>query len=119
MSDEDDDDDFLSSPPLRDDKVYQPPTEITLVVKDGTLYFPKTVVSGLGYKGPILLHRYPDGDCDTVSWPNPNLKHLRSELFDAVETGDISEKTIVRLPNGEVFPIYVPFDGKTLRSWPK
>jgi hypothetical protein len=54
----------------------------------------------------ILVYRYPEGDCDTISWPNPNEDHLRSCLFDARETGMIPGDTRkVLLPDGSEFSI--------------
>lgn len=89
---------------LRDDKTYKAPTEVTLVAKDGTLYFPDEVLGALGNPGPIVMVVYDEGDADSFSWPSlsPGIKKLRSALYDAAMTGDISEKTIVKLPNGKV-----------------
>lgn len=59
----------------------------------------------LALNGVELLYRYPGGDIDVISYPRPNLKHLRSALFDAREMGFIpSNVDSVILPSGKVFP---------------
>jgi hypothetical protein len=53
----------------------------------------------------LLLCRYDAGDCDTIRWPRPQVKRLRSALFDARETGQIPDVRTVLLPNGTIFTI--------------
>lgn len=69
--------------------------EITLVEKDGDLYYP-------GEDGAILIYRYPEGDCDAISWPNPDMKNLRGVLFDDRECGRFEDEDIIKLPDGTV-----------------
>jgi hypothetical protein len=38
--------------------------------------------------GDIIVCRYPEGDCDTIRWPKPNIKNLMAALFDDRECGD-------------------------------
>lgn len=52
----------------------------------------------------ILIYRYINGDCDTISWPNPKPHHLASVLFDAFECGDLRSRTVL-LPDGTEFNI--------------
>lgn len=75
--------------------------EIKLVAKDGTLYFPDSVICAYGDPGPILLYVYPEGDCDTVEWPRPSIKVLDGALFSAREQGLINHDDIIVLPNGK------------------
>lgn len=56
-------------------------------------------------ENPALVYRYPEGDCDILSWPNPNFDHLRSVLFDAREEGLIDTVDAVELPDGTIFTI--------------
>jgi len=54
--------------------------------------------------GEILIYRYICGDCDAISWPNPNPQRLASVLFDAFECGDLRSRTVL-LPDGTEFDI--------------
>lgn len=74
---------------------------IQLVVKDGTLYYPDSVIDWSGEPGPIVLCVYPEGDCDTIQWPNPNLKNLAAALFDDREMGQFEDGEEIQLPNGD------------------
>lgn len=81
-----------------------------LTAKDGYLY--------LGEH--ILIRCYPAGDCDTINWPfghrayaggpatETRIKHDRENLavalYDAYETGLLSERTVA-LPDGTAFNI--------------
>ncbi len=53
----------------------------------------------------LLLRRYSAGDCDTVRWPEPDLKILRGALKDAREMGIIADVSSVLLPDGTQFDI--------------
>ncbi len=57
----------------------------------------------------LILYRYSSGDCDTVNWPNPNIKLLRGALFDAREMGVIADIPSVLLPDGTQFDIDEPY----------
>lgn len=72
---------------------------IQLVENSGCLYYPDSVKNSIGHVGPIVLRVYPEGDCDTIKWPNPNMENLRAALFDDRETG--LNQGEVLLPNGE------------------
>ncbi len=56
-----------------------------------------------------LLCVYDAGDCDHISWPNPNLKNLFCALFDL---GNMDEGTPyygpIYLPDGVLFGELVP-----------
>ncbi len=86
-------------------------TEVKLVAEDGCLYTPKEAMSkelrdlDFYQDNPILIVHHPEGDHDTIKWPRPNAKHLRSALFDAREQGLIPDVREVLLPNGEMFVI--------------
>lgn len=78
---------------------------VTLMAANGNLYFPP---DGRREWHPnerlILVHRYPEGDCDTVPWPLKTAKHhemLKACLFDAVETGLLRTGDAVYLPDGK------------------
>ena len=68
---------------------------IQLVAIDGDLHYPIQ----LGVKQRILLCVYPEGDCDTIKWPNPDMKNLASALFDDRECGFIGDVEVL-LPDG-------------------
>jgi len=74
--------------------------DIKLVSKGGSLYYPPEVKDGFGDPGPIVLLVYPEGDCDTIRWPRPNMKNLRNALLDDLETGLLNDGDMVFLPNG-------------------
>lgn len=66
----------------------------------------KTVFTSPG--GPhnaLLIFHHPSGDVDTIKYPRPNLKHLRSALYDAREKGFIPNVPAVLLPSGKEFLI--------------
>ena len=80
---------------------------LTLVDKEGDLYFPDTVVpypdmpiDNHNAPGPIVLCVYKEGDCDTIEWPNVNIKNLARALYDAREMGYFDDDTVILLPNG-------------------
>jgi hypothetical protein len=60
----------------------------------------------LHLNGRMLLVRYPEGDCDSIVWPfgDNDRRNLASALFDAYETGDLAERTVL-LPDGTEFDI--------------
>lgn len=97
------------------------PQEIQLIVDDNTLYWPPEIYDefdklnpslidhSVRKVGPIFLHRYPEGDCDTVPWPWNNVTEDKKSrymgtviynCYDARETGMIPADAIVLLPNG-------------------
>jgi hypothetical protein len=49
--------------------------------------------------GDIIVLVYPEGDCDTFDAQNPDIKKLRSALYDCREMGEL-DCTEVTLPNG-------------------
>lgn len=54
----------------------------------------------------LLLYRYPAGDVDTIAWPEPDLEHLRSALFDSREQGHLpGDCRQVELPDGSIVTI--------------
>jgi hypothetical protein len=61
--------------------------------------------SASGPDNAILIYYHPSGDVDTISYPHPNLKHLRAALYDARESGFIPDVPAVLLPSGEEFLI--------------
>ena len=54
--------------------------------------------------GRMLLIRYPEGDCDRISWPNPDLPALARALYDEYEMGNLDSR-IVLLPYATEFNI--------------
>ena len=76
---------------------------ITLVGVQGSLYFPPEIKDQFGEPSPIVLCIYPEGDCDTINWPKPNMKNLERALYDNNEMGIIPADTEVLLPNGKKF----------------
>ena len=89
--------------------------KVQLRVSDGCLVVPwraihtKDMQEHFNGEDAMLLCRYPAGDCDSTSWPNPNIEVLRGALFDARETGLIRDVASVLLPNGEEFFIDQPY----------
>ena len=89
--------------------------KVQLRVSDGCLVVPwraiytKDMQEHFNGEDAMLLCRYPAGDCDSASWPNPNIAALRGALFDARETGLIRDGASVLLPNGEEFFIDQPY----------
>jgi hypothetical protein len=57
----------------------------------------------------ILIVKYPEGDCDTITFPfgKDDRKNLASALFDAYECGELNER-IVLLPDNTQFNIDDP-----------
>ena len=56
----------------------------------------------LAYNGGVLLYWHKSGDVDVVSYPRPNLKHLRAALYDAREMGFIPRDVgVAKLPSGK------------------
>lgn len=80
---------------------------IRLVEKNGDLYLPTNDPwyeddNGLA----ILLYIYPAGDCDRIEWPNPNMDHLRSALFDVIEMGLVEgDCRDFELPDGSTITV--------------
>ena len=80
-------------------------TLIKLVAHDRDLYTPNGAIVDREqrewHKGADSLLMADYGmDCDTVCWPNPDLKVLRHALFDAREMGTIPADTkAVLLPD--------------------
>lgn len=73
---------------------------------NGDLHFDDSTDEGDGFGPAMLLARYPEGDCDTIKWPNPNEDHVRRALFDAREVGHLEhDALVVELPDGTSFPI--------------
>jgi hypothetical protein len=61
----------------------------------------------------MLIYYYPSSGVDTIAWPSPNVKHLRSSLFGCRETGLLpSNCQAVTLPDGTEFRI----DEQTIRG---
>jgi hypothetical protein len=56
--------------------------------------------------GEILLHRYPEGDCDSINWPlrDKDRDNLRATLYGEFECGNLTERTVI-LPDGTKFDI--------------
>lgn len=84
---------------------------ITLIDHNGELYAPNADIYDdlmrQWYDGrhALLIYEYPDGDHDTISWPDYKPEHLRSALYDAREQGIIPDVNEVQLPDGTVFTI--------------
>ena len=91
-------------------------SRLNLIAYDGDLYTPESAIVceelRKHYNGDvrcILLHRYSDGDVDTIAWPSPNEEQLRSCLYDLRETGMIpSDTKSAELPDGSIFEIEKP-----------
>jgi hypothetical protein len=77
-------------------------SDVKLVNKNGTLYYPESVVPEFGEPGPILLRIYDAGDCDTIRWPlrNKDRENLKVALFDDRERGLVKDGDRVLLPTG-------------------
>lgn len=74
---------------------------------------PKLTVDPHGYgradlymENCIILVRYPEGDCDTITWPltGDGRTHLASALYDIYETGGLTVRDVT-LPDGTTFNI--------------
>lgn len=76
-------------------------TTIRLISKNGELFYPETVLDQYGEPSPIVLCVYPQGDCDSISWPRPNMKNLQRALFNDRECGLFDDADVIELPNGE------------------
>lgn len=75
---------------------------IQLVVIDNELYYPPNPNrEHRPAENLILLHRYPEGDCDAIKWPltATSKKILPSCLFDDRECGHIDDQEVL-LPDG-------------------
>lgn len=75
---------------------------IQLVERDGDLYYPPNPARE--YRPNeylILVHRYPEGDCDTITWPlgRRDSVNLPRCLFDDRECGIINDQEVL-LPDG-------------------
>lgn len=86
---------------------------IQLIVKDGALYVPGVMASGVQHEDSLLLRRYDAGDVDTVPWPlvSPYAgideleDRLASALYDERECNPAmpSNESTVILPDGKTF----------------
>jgi len=57
----------------------------------------------LALNGAALIYWHKGGDVDVVSYPRPNMQHLRSALYDAREMGFIPRDVgSVLLPSGKI-----------------
>ncbi len=74
---------------------------IKLVACYDSLRYPDEVLNQYGEGGMAIVYVYPEGDCDGIKWPKPNMKKLRSALYDDRETGLFNDDDIILLPNGE------------------
>lgn len=73
---------------------------IQLITIDGDLYYPpNSNREWMPDENLILICVYDAGDCDTISWPNPNRKNLGQCLFDDRECGVIDDQEVL-LPDG-------------------
>lgn len=79
---------------------------VKLIDRDGSLYTStKDIVDDIcrkhygGDEFAILLCFF-DQDVNSIAWPNPDLRELRSALYDARETGMIPFVQSVELPDG-------------------
>lgn len=90
-----------------------------LVAHDGDLYYPRAAIKDTAFEelfselcsgfapddgSVIIVHRYPDGDADTIPWPMVRdrdkwLRALRAAIFDDRETGLIGDQQFF-LPDG-------------------
>ncbi len=83
---------------------------VKLIDRDGTLYTAESdicdEITAKHFKGDevcILIARIDD--VNTIAWPNPDERELRSALFDAREMGMIPNVQSVLLPDGSEFRI--------------
>lgn len=78
--------------------------EHRLINKNGSLY-----IKGVDGEDMILLHRYPEGDCDRISWPlaQGDDKLLESCLFDEGNMDRVAAGPVF-LPDGKLFGEIVP-----------
>lgn len=80
---------------------------IQLIAIERDLYYPSTIAKkwhdeiGMEDDGKplMMVHRYPEGDVDSIHWPNPNRKNLSACLFDDRECGLIGDEEVL-LPDG-------------------
>lgn len=79
-----------------------------LIARHGQLYYDRNDIHAEDLRDtdhdPLLLCIYPEGDCDTISWPAPNVVNLRRALYDGRECGFTGPNdTHVTLPDGTPF----------------
>lgn len=74
---------------------------IKLENKDGTLYYPPSVVPEFGELGLIVLRIHDAGNCDTIKWPmrKKDRENLPAALFDDRESGLIPDNAYVVTPD--------------------
>jgi hypothetical protein len=76
---------------------------VQLIAVDGRLYYPgdpkrDQCAVKPGDSVPLLCV-YDQGDCDDISWPDPNRDNLHRALFDDRECGLIDDEEVL-LPDG-------------------
>lgn len=88
------------------------PEQVKLVAKGGKLYVPSKAFKDNAeltahYEGEdsMLMVRYPEGDYDSISWPDFDQESLARALFDCREEGMIHDHSTVLLPDGREFTI--------------
>jgi hypothetical protein len=75
-----------------------PPLQLFAI--DGDLYYPPDLARDWRPDDRlIVLCIYPEGDCDSIRWPNPDRKNLHRALFDDRERGIIRDQEVL-LPDG-------------------
>lgn len=81
-----------------------------LIAEDGNLYIPHEAIAdplqrAYHTENVMLLVVYDAGDCDRITWPNPDHKNLFRALYDAHEMGLLPLHGKVLLPDGVIaFP---------------
>ena len=91
------------------------PRTITLQDLDGILAIASKDIADESWTrvypdGVVIVYRYPQGDCDTVSWPSPNVDQLIEVLDDHRETGVLLTDDIVLLPDGKPIKHHMAID---------
>jgi len=78
-----------------------------LIAEAGRLYIPLEAITdplqrSYHTEKVMLMVVYNAGDCDSISWPDPNRENLSRALYDAQEMGLLPPHGHVLLPDGEI-----------------
>jgi len=78
-----------------------------LLAINGKLFIPKEAIHdplmrSYHTEDTILLRIYPEGDCDSIAWPEPDKSNLLAALYDAEERGLIPPGCQVQTPDGNI-----------------
>lgn len=78
-----------------------------LLAINGKLFIPKEAIHdplmrSYHTEDTVLLRIYPEGDCDSIAWPEPDKSNLLAALYDAEERGLIPPGCQVQTPDGNI-----------------